>query len=238
VPLAVLAQRFVDPVRDPQQGELPQRREVADAEVVAEGDIDLVGGIDVAVRHASPQRLRRAVDQLDLVGGTNDGVGNRLALRDAGDALDDVVQRLQVLDVERRDDGDAGVEKDLDVLPAFLMPAARHVRVREFVDERHLRRTGDDRVHVHLLEALTAVLEDLPWDHFEVAHLGGGLGAAVRLDIADDDVGASFLPAPTLVEHRERLADARCSTEVDAQDAASHPLPRSADRGRGSARAR
>ena len=84
-------ERLVDPVGDPEQRELAQRGEVAGAEVVRERGVDPLGRIDVAVRHAAPQRLGRHVDQLDLVGPPHDLVGHRLALLDAGDPLDDVV---------------------------------------------------------------------------------------------------------------------------------------------------
>ena len=86
-----------------------------------------------------PERHRRQVDELELVGAADDLVGDRLALLDAGDLLDDVVQRLEVLDVQRRDDVDAGLEQLLDVLPALLVARAGDVRVRELVDERDLR---------------------------------------------------------------------------------------------------
>ncbi len=45
---------LVDPVRHPQQGQLAQRGEVPGPEVVREGGVDLVGLVDVAVRHAAP----------------------------------------------------------------------------------------------------------------------------------------------------------------------------------------
>ena len=94
-----------------------------------------------------------------------------------------------MLDVERRDDVDAGVEQLLDVLPALLVARARDVRVRELVDERDLRLAGEDRVDVHLLERRAAVLDRSPRDDLEVADLLGGLRPAVGLDEADDDVG-------------------------------------------------
>ena len=134
----VLVEGLVDAVGDPEQRELAERTEVALAEVVAERGVDPLGGIDVAVRHPSAQRLGAHVDELDLVGAARDLVRDRLALRDARDPLDDVVQRLEVLDVERRDDVDAGVEQLVDVLPALLVARARDVRVRELVDERDL----------------------------------------------------------------------------------------------------
>ena len=80
VALAVLLQGVVDPVGDPQQRQLAQRRQVAGAEVVGQGGIDLLGGVDVAVGHPAAQRLGRHVDQLDLIGGPDDLVGQGLAL--------------------------------------------------------------------------------------------------------------------------------------------------------------
>ena len=118
----VVLQRLVDLVRHPEQGELPERGEVAGTEVIAERGVDAVRRIDVPVGHAAPERLRRHVDELDLLGGPDDRVGNRLVLLDPGDALDDVVDRLEVLHVERRDDVDAGVDEFGDVLPSLLVP--------------------------------------------------------------------------------------------------------------------
>ena len=94
--------------------------------------------------------------------------------------------------------------------------------MRELVDERHLGPAGEDRVDVHLLEARAPVLDRPARDDLEVADLLGGLRAAVRLDEADDDVGAALGPAAPLVEHRERLADAGCGAEVDAERPAGH----------------
>ena len=57
VAFAVLAERFVDSIRDPQQREFAQRRQVAGPEVVPERGVDLLGLVDVAVGHAAAQRL-------------------------------------------------------------------------------------------------------------------------------------------------------------------------------------
>jgi len=121
VALAVVEQRVVDPVGHPEEGELSQGAEVAGAEVVPECCIDAFGGIDVAVGHAPPDGLGSHVHELDLVGPPHDRVGDRLLLRDARDLLDDVVDRFEVLDVQRRDHRDPGVEERLDVLPPLLV---------------------------------------------------------------------------------------------------------------------
>ncbi len=143
-------QRVLDTIRDPQKRELAQRTEVSDPEVVAEGSVDLLGRVDVAVSHPALERLRAHVDELDLIGTPHYRVGHRLALDHAGDAIDDVVHALEVLDVHGRDHFDARREQLLDVLPALLVGRSRHVAVRELVDEHGLRTTGDDRVDVDL----------------------------------------------------------------------------------------
>ena len=169
---------LVDAVGEPEQRELAQRREVAGAEVVAERGVDAIRLVDVAVRHAAPQRLRRHVDELDLVGAAHDVVGDRLALLHAGDALDDVVHRLEVLDVERRDDVDPRLEQLLDVLPPLLVAGPGNVRVRELVDQRDVGCAGEHRVDVHLLELGAAVLDPAAGNDLEVADLLRGARAA------------------------------------------------------------
>ena len=150
------------------------------------------GGVDVAVGHAPAQCLGRLVDQLDLVGGAHDLVGDRLLLADAGDPLDDVVQRLEVLDVDRRDDVDPRVEEFLDVLPALLVAIARDVGVSQLVDEDHVgapARTASTSISSN---AGAAVLDRPAGHHLEVAELLGGARAAVGLDEPDDHIGAAL----------------------------------------------
>ena len=156
---AVLLERRIDLVGQPQQREFAQRGQVARAEVVGQRRIDPLRGVDVAVGKPAPQRFRRDVDQLDLVGGAHDLVGHLLLLLDAGDLGDDVVEAFQMLDVDRRDHGDAGVEKLLDVLPAFGVLAARGVGVGQLVDQHHLGLPLQHRLDVEFGELASAVLD-------------------------------------------------------------------------------
>ena len=219
---AVLGEAFLDPVGDPQKRELAQRSQVAGAEVVAEGGVDALGGVDVAAREPSPDRLDGEVDELQLVGAAHDLVRDGLALHDAGDLLYHVVEGLEMLDVEVGDHADPRVEQLLDVLPALLVAAPRHVGVREFVDERQLRTTREERVEVHLLEGRVPIRDGRPGHDLELADLVGGPLPAVRLDEAHHDVLAARPAAATLVQHRVGLADAGSGAEVDPQRAAAH----------------
>ena len=174
------------------------------------------------MRHPAAQGLRRHVDELDLVGAPHDAVGNRLALLHAGDALDHVVDRLEVLDVERRDHVEARVEQLLDVLPALLVSGARDVRVRQLVDEHDIRASSQHGIDVHLLELRVAVLDLAPRDDLEVAELLSRASPPVGLDDADHHVGAAVVTPATLVEHRKGLAHARGRAQIQTKLAPRH----------------
>jgi len=214
---AVLGQRCVDLVGEPQQRQFAQRGEVAAAEVVRQCGVDPLGGVDVAVVESAPQRLRGDVDELDLVGRAHHIVGHLLLLLDAGDLGDDVVEALQVLHVHRGDHGDAGVEQFLDVLPALGVAAARGVGVGEFVDEHDLGPPHEHGVDVEFREPAAAVLDVAGRNDLDAVEQFGGPPAAMGLDERGDQVGAAFQPPVRLAEHRERLADAGSCAQVDAQ---------------------
>src|SRR5215469_1825158 len=97
--------------------------------------------------------------------------------------------------------------------------------MRELIDEGHLRVPRQHRVQVHLLEGGAAVGDLGPGDNLQVADLRFGLRAAVWLDVADDDIGATLLAAMAFVEQGERLADACRGAQVDPElaPAARHP---------------
>ncbi len=219
---AVPVELVVDLVGDPQQRELAQSGEVAQPEVVAERGVDLLGGVHVAVGEPATQGLGRHVDELDLVGLPDDPVGHGLALDDAGDGLDDVVQGLEVLHVDRRDHSETGFEQLLDVLPALGVARPRGVRVGEFVHEDHLGPAGEDGVDVHLGQGGAAVRHGGAGHHLEALEERRRVRATVRLDVPDDDVRAALEPPPGLLEHRVGLAHAGRGAQVDPQQAPAH----------------
>ena len=93
---------------------------------------------------------------------------------------------------------DAGELQLLDVLVALGAGHARRVRVRELVHQGDLGRARDHGVDVHLAQRHAAVLELERRDDLEALGHGGGVGPAVRLEPADDDVAplARAAPAP------------------------------------------
>jgi hypothetical protein len=159
---------LVDPVGNPHQGQLPQGGQVVDGEVPLQGQLGLGRvGVDVAVHHPSPQRVRRHVHQLHLVGEVQHPVRDGLLLADAGDAGDQVVEADQVLDVDGGDDRDALCQDVQHVLPALGPPAAGDVGVGQLVDQRPFRVSRDQRFGIQLLEGPALVGEDAGWDDLE-----------------------------------------------------------------------
>ncbi len=144
---------LLDPIGEPQQAELSQLAEDVGAKEVGQGRVDPVGWVDVAMGETPSERLRAHVDELDLVGASHHGVGNRLRRRRAGDRGDDVAHRLEVGDVDGGDHVDAVGEQLLDLVP----PAALFVdAMGEVVDENDLRAALTQRCHVELGDSLGA----------------------------------------------------------------------------------
>ena len=140
--------------------------------------------------------------------------GHGLLDLDPGDLLDQVLHRLEVLDVHGADHVDAGVADLLDVLPPFAVAEAGRIGVRQLVDESHVRMTRDDAVDVHVGERRALVRHRDPRDDLEGANRLGGAPAPVRLDESHDDVLAILAPLATLAQHGERLPRPRSGAEV------------------------
>ena len=218
----VLGQPLVHPVGQPQQGELAQRTEVAQPEVVGQGGIDLVRGVDLAVAQALAEQFRRDVDQIDLVGAAHDVVRHRLRLADVGDGADDVAQGRQMLDVDRGQDIDPGIEEFVDVLPALLVAAARDVGMGVFVHHRGFGGAGQDGVEVHFLELRAPVGQAPGRDDFEARHEGPGVGASVVQGERDGDVLAALAEAVGFLQHLVGLAHSGRGPQEDPQRSTCH----------------
>jgi hypothetical protein len=220
----VLEELLVDPVRQPEQGQLAEGREVALPEEAAEGGVHPLRRVDVAPGEPAAQLLGRHVHQIDLVGGPDHRVGDGLPLHDPRNALDRIVERLQVLDVQRGQHGDARRHQLLHVLPALLVPAAGDVGVRQFVHHRYLRSAGKHGVDIHLFEPGVPVADLPPGHHLEAVQQRGCRQATVRLDEAHHHVLSPLLEAMRHSQHRVGLAHPGGVGEPDVQAAAPRPV--------------
>ena len=134
------------------QRQLAQGRQVRVLEEVLSGAGGAALHVYLALAQALAKRLRRDVDQLDLVRQPEHGVRNGLVHRGARDLPHGVGAALDVLDVEGRVHVDTRVEQLDDVLVALRMARSRGVRVRKLVHQHELRLALEYRLQVHLGE--------------------------------------------------------------------------------------
>ena len=92
--------------------------------------------------------------------------------------------------------------------------------MREFVDQQHGRVAAECRVQVEFAPRDAAVAHLEVGQALEAFEQALGLGASVRLDVADDDVAAGRARAARRLEHRIGLANAGRGPEEDAQASA------------------
>ena len=126
-----------------------------------------------------------------------------------------------MLDIERREDVDAGGNYLLDIEIALGMPAAGGVGVGEFVDQNQLRAPLQDRVEIHLGKEVALVFDLLPRDDLEAFEQRLGLAPAMRLDDADDDIDAVAPLGLRGQQHLVGLADPRRGAEKNLQPPAA-----------------
>ena len=143
----MVEQMSVDGLRGAAQREFAQGRQVRLGKEMAERARRLGRDIDLALLQPRDQLVGGDVDDFDL-GIVKHRIGHRLAHADAGEAGDDVVEALDMLDVERAEHVDPGLAQLLDVLPTLGMAATRRIGVREFVDQRDRGVPREHRVEI------------------------------------------------------------------------------------------
>jgi hypothetical protein len=172
--------------------------------------------------HPPAEGFGTHVDQLDLIGLADEGVRDALALDDASDVTNDVVDAFEVLDVDGGNHFNPGIEQPFDVLPSLGVTGTVGVGVGQFVYEGDLRAPGQDRVNVQLLGNVVALWEPFGGNDLKDGKPGNRLRAVVGNDQAGNYVRPALQPPPALLEHGAGFAHARGGTQVDAELAPSH----------------
>ena len=171
----------IDGLRGAAQRQFAQRGEVRFRKEMPQRPRRFMRDIDLARFQPLDQFIGRQIDHFDL-GIVEDRVGHRLAHPHPGEAGDDVVEALDMLDVERGQHVDAGVAQLLDVLPALRVAAAGGVGVRQFVDQGDRRRPDEHRIDIEFIEPVRAMFDRAARHDFERRDQRLGLGPAMRLD--------------------------------------------------------
>ena len=142
---------------------------------------------------------------------------------DTGRLLYYIVEAFQMLDVQGTDDVNPLCKYVLDILVPFFIPAARHVGVRQFIDEDNLWFPGQNGINVHLLNDNPAVFLPPPGDNFQTFEKLGDVDPPVCFHKPHDHVDPLVLELVRFLEHSVGLTHAGGISEVYLQVAALGP---------------
>ena len=92
------------------------------------------------------QRLGGNVDDLHLIGLTQEEIGNCFGLRNTSDFFDNIMNGFEVLDVNGRNYIDTRRQNLLDILPTFLISRSSDIGVGELIDQDNLRFASQDGI--------------------------------------------------------------------------------------------
>ena len=179
---------LVDTLGRAAKSEFAKRRQIARREVILKRPLGFLRDIDLALAKPLHQLVRRKVDDFDIVGSVEDGIGNRFPDADAGNLFDNVVEAFNVLDVQRRIDIDPGGKQLFHVEIALGVPAARRICMGEFVHKRQFRAPGEKRVEIHFVEHPPFVLDGLARGNLQTVKQGFRFGPAMGLHDAGHHV--------------------------------------------------
>src|SRR6185369_10165139 len=151
-----------------------------------------LGSVDRAAFEAVKQGAGGDVDENDLIGLLEDPVGDGLANAQAGDVEDLVGEAGEILYIHGGEDIDAGVEDDLDILPAARTFRTGRVGVREIVDDADFRRTLKDGRDVHFRGVASAAGDLQQRDLLELRGFLFVVGARLRFEERQHDIFAAI----------------------------------------------
>ena len=187
----VIVQCAIHCTRHSLQRHLAQRNQIATPEEVAQSSVDALLGINIAAAHAVHQRLGRQVAQHNLVSAVEHPVWHGLAHGDAGQALHARRNTLHMLNVQRREHIDLGLQNLQHILEALRVRTAFNIGVRQLVDQHHLGMARHDRIYIHLIKQRALVLDLLSRNLLQLRCKLGRARPPMRLHNADYDVFAT-----------------------------------------------
>ena len=152
-----------------------------------------------------------------FIGAIQKRIGHRLADPHTGDPPDGVVQRLEMLDVDRSHHADAVGEQLEDVLVTLFVPAAWHVGVCRARSTTHIcglrARIAST---IHLFEYDAAIIDTPPRHHLQISDLCFRILPSVGLDEANDDVDPLSSQHVRILQQRIGLPHPWRRTDVHA----------------------
>ena len=144
-------------------------------------------------------------------------IGQRLLNGHSRDLRDDIVQTLQMLDIQRRINIDAGGENLFHILPAFRVPTAFGIRMGEFIYQQQVWMPSQRGIQIELAQCHAAIRHAARFQLSKSIEQRDRIGTIMRFHITNDDIAPFRSFTLSRLQHCERLADPRRIAEENLQ---------------------
>ena len=105
---------------------------------------DFFDAVDFPLSEPCPQSVNRNINIDHFIGAAQKPVGNRFTHFDSGGSFDYVIERFEMLDIDRRHHTDSGFENFQNIFVAFFIFRAFNIGMREFINQNNFRSAFDD----------------------------------------------------------------------------------------------
>ena len=208
----------IDRLSSAAQSQLPQSGEIGFGKEMAQRAGRFLGDIDLAVLETLDQFIRRQVDDFQL-GSFKHAIRHGLAHPHMGERGHDIVETFDMLDVDGREDVDAGFQQFLDILIALGVAAPRRIAVRQFIDQNELRPSFQYGIEIHLAKAMPLMLDDAARNDLMAMHQRFGFPAPMRLHDTDHHIAPRLAAMTSVRQHLPGLAHTRRRTQKHLETA-------------------
>ena len=188
---------------------------MAFSEEILRGGGSSLAKVNLSLVKPTLEIARSEIDKFDRLGAVQEAVRNGFAHGSLGDGADDVRAAFEMLDVDGRMDIDAGIKQLRDIHPSFRVPRSRCVGVREFIHQRNLRTSFEERIEIQLREIRAAVVDGLAGESLDPLQHRLGLAAAMGFDNSGNDIHTLPPEFTRRLEHGIGLAHPRTHAEED-----------------------
>ena len=143
---------------------------------------------------------------------------------DAGDLLHLLVEALDMLNVDRRNDADPRIENLHYVLPPLGVLTSLDIGVSQLVNDHDLGMQVDDALRIHLLELLAFVKELAARNERKPCDEGFRFRTTVRFNVSDTHIDTCIEQLVCLLQHPVGFAHTGAHADIDLKLAAMRLL--------------
>ena len=116
---------------------------------IIQGSLNFILRINFSFFQTGNKFIGRQIDIHNLIGKRQNFIGNSFCDFYSDDISDAFVQTFDVLNIDRTDYVDSGLQNFQNILPSFFVRASFHIGVRQFIHDHNFGMIIDDGTNIH-----------------------------------------------------------------------------------------